>query len=75
METGRQAAAEVVFAAGLMVWALDGLDSAGWSRTLRYNFPAPATRDISWLATHTLHEAEHHLQDLDRGLEVATNPA
>ena len=51
-------------AAMLFAGVLDRLDDAAWSRTVIYNFPAPARRDLRWLATHTQHEVQHHLADV-----------
>jgi len=30
-----------------------------------YNFTTPSERTVVWLGQHTLHEAEHHLLDID----------
>jgi S-DNA-T family DNA segregation ATPase FtsK/SpoIIIE len=30
-----------------------------------YNFPEPSERTVVWLGQHTLHDAEHHLLDIE----------
>ena len=61
-------AAELAAAAEELAVTLEGLDEAGWSRTGIYNWPAPAERDLAWLARHTVHEGLHHLRDVDADL-------
>jgi DinB superfamily len=48
--------------------ALTGRSPRDWARLLVYNFPGPAEHDLAWLGRHTIHECEHHLVDIDRGL-------
>ncbi len=62
-----QVARELSAAAAALAAVLAGLDDAGWARTGVYNYPAPAVRDVDWIARHTLHEVVHHLMDVDRG--------
>ncbi len=62
---------EIAMAAGLIAWALAGLDTTAWARRCIYNFPEPAERSVEWLAQHTLHEGVHHLFDIDRILSSA----
>ena len=59
-------AAQLDVAATLVADAFSHVDRTGWHRECIYNFPAPATRSVSWLGAHTLHEGEHHLADVDR---------
>src|SRR3954468_10887231 len=40
------------------------LDDRSWDRTLIYNYPEPSVRSLRWVAVHTLHEATHHLGDV-----------
>ena len=61
-----QVAAQVNVVAVLVADTFDGIDQTAWRRECIYNFPAPAKRSVAWLAAHTLHEGEHHLQDFDR---------
>lgn len=61
-------AAQLGMVAELVAGAFEGIDDAGWRRECIYNFPAPARRSVGWLATHTVHEGEHHLADIDRVL-------
>lgn len=51
--------------------ALTGRSPEDWARPLIYNFPGPAEHDLAWLGRHTIHECEHHLVDIDRGLAAA----
>lgn len=46
--------------------AFAGLTPSEWERTGIYNWPAPAERSMVWLGRHTVHEGEHHLDDIDR---------
>lgn len=65
---------QVDMAAALAADAFGHVDGAGWRRECVYNFPAPARRSIAWLGAHTLHEGEHHLDDVDRVLAAAGGP-
>lgn len=67
-------AAELRAAAAALTDVLSGLDGAGWARTGIYNYPAPAARDVDWIARHALHELTHHLMDVDRGLGHGLRP-
>ena len=57
-------ARQLVDAAALFTNLLDGLDDAGWARTLVYNYPTVQERTLRWLAVHTLHEVHHHRRDV-----------
>ena len=57
---------EIAMAAELLGRAFEGFDDLQWTRPLVYGFPDPARRDVEWVAHHTLHEAVHHLADIDR---------
>ena len=73
-----QAPAEVadalVGAAGRLAAELEALDADGWRRRAVYNWPEVAERDMAWVATHTLHELEHHLGDMEWVLAAARQP-
>jgi hypothetical protein len=56
--------AQLEMAAELCALVFDRLDDAAWQRRLIYNWPAAADRDLAWLGRHTVHEVEHHLQDV-----------
>ena len=56
---------QIEMAAAMLVWVLDPLDTTEWARTLHYNYPEPADRDLVWVARHTLHELHHHTIDID----------
>lgn len=43
---------------------LGRLDTAGWDRTVVYNYPTRRVRSLRWVAVHTVHEIRHHLQDV-----------
>lgn len=64
--------AHLAMAAELCAMVFEGLDEAGWSRPLVYNWPEPAEGDLAWLGRHTLHEVEHHLQDITQVLSQVT---
>ena len=55
-------------AALMLANVLDRLDAPAWKRELVYPYPEPATRPISWVALHVVHEAHHHLVDIRRQL-------
>ena len=56
-------------ASGLgLVAALDGLTDAQWQRTGVYSYPTEQVRTMEWIARHTIHEARHHLQDIEEQL-------
>jgi S-DNA-T family DNA segregation ATPase FtsK/SpoIIIE len=61
-------ASELEQAASAFASAVTGLSIEEAARTGIYNHPAPAERDLGWLAAHTVHEVRHHLADVDRGL-------
>jgi hypothetical protein len=48
-----------------------GLSDAQLTRTMFYNYPERATRDVEWVVKHTVHEGEHHLLDIGRVLRAA----
>lgn len=50
-------------AASMFVNVLERLGPEDWERTVVYNFPTPTERSLRWVAVHTLHEVEHHLDD------------
>ena len=60
---------ELSFAAGLIGDAFAGLQEDQWSRTCCYNYPVSSERSVLWLGQHTVHEGEHHLMDVTRGLQ------
>ncbi|HUC05243.1 MAG TPA: DinB family protein [Acidimicrobiales bacterium] len=64
-------AVQIVMAARLFVNGLHGLSALQWRRPLMYGYPEPQQRDVEWMAHHTLHEAVHHLGDVDRQLKAA----
>lgn len=57
-------------AAEALARLLDGLQPTEWLRTGIYNYPTTRVRSVEWIARHTVHEARHHLQDVDRQLTV-----
>jgi hypothetical protein len=64
-----QLAEELSFAAVLIGNAFAGLDEDQWARTCIYNYPVSTERSVLWLGQHTVHEGEHHLMDVTRGLQ------
>jgi hypothetical protein len=61
-------ARQLADAALMLANVLDRLDAQAWKRELVYPYPEPATRAISWVALHTVHEAHHHHVDIRRQL-------
>ena len=64
----QEVAAQLATAARLIAQAFEGLDPAQLQRRCIYNFPAPAERPLLWVGQHAVHEGEHHLRDVERGL-------
>jgi len=64
--------AAVVDAAGALAAALQAIDDAGWRRTAIYTYPERAVRSVEWIGTHTVHELEHHSDDVGRDRTVGT---
>jgi hypothetical protein len=64
-------AAELTGAATALARAFAALDAEGWARTGIYNYPRRQERSMAWLGRHTIHEGEHHLLDVDRGLAAS----
>jgi DNA segregation ATPase FtsK/SpoIIIE, S-DNA-T family len=56
---------QLAMAASLFSHAYEALTDEQWERSLRYGYPNPQVRDVEWVGHHTLHEAVHHLQDID----------
>lgn len=67
-----EVAREIAVGAEALAAELDTLGDDGWGRTGLYNYPAKQVRTIEWIARHTLHEAVHHLFDIDR---LVTRPS
>jgi uncharacterized protein (DUF1330 family) len=61
-------ARQLIDAASMFTNVVGRLASADLGRTLIYGYPDRAERPIAWVAVHTLHEAHHHLQDVQRQL-------
>ena len=61
-------AAELEAEASALAGALAALDEAGWARTGIYDHPERRSRTMVWFGRHTVHEGEHHLMDVERGL-------
>ncbi len=63
-----EVAAQLGLAFDLVARALSGRSDEDWQRLLLYNYPEPQEHDLAWLGRHTVHECEHHLRDIERGL-------
>lgn len=61
-------ARQLTDAAQLFANVLDRLGPDDWQRTVGYNWPRPSERSLQWVATHTVHELQHHLLDIRRQL-------
>jgi DNA segregation ATPase FtsK/SpoIIIE, S-DNA-T family len=61
-----QVAREIRDAAEALAATLESLDDGGWTRTGIYNYPERRVRTVEWIGRHTVHEGEHHLQDIER---------
>jgi len=65
-DTADRLAIELDVAAGLLARLVEALDDARLSRPIFYPWPRPETRTLLWVASQALHEAEHHLTDVQR---------
>jgi ketosteroid isomerase-like protein len=61
-------AAEVVMAADLFGRTFDRLTAEQLARPVRYAFPTLGLRTNAWMGQQVVHEVEHHLGDVTRGL-------
>jgi len=64
---------ELIAAVSLFGKVFGHLSAEQLQRSCIYNFPAPRTRDVAWLGSHTVHEATHHLGDVRSVLIRAAN--
>jgi hypothetical protein len=55
---------ELTVAANLFARVFERLSAEQMARPCIYNFPRATERDVEWLGRHTLHEAVHHLGDV-----------
>ena len=69
-----EVAREIGEAAAALAATLESLDNGAWSRAGIYNYPERCVRTVEWIGRHTLHEGEHHLQDIDRVVGLAHLP-
>lgn len=59
-------AVEIPIAAGLLDRTLAVLSDDQLGRRIFYAWPRPVSRPLRWVAAQALHEAEHHLDDVNR---------
>jgi S-DNA-T family DNA segregation ATPase FtsK/SpoIIIE len=59
-----QVVVQLGVAAELAATLFEGLTAEQWVRPLIYNYPAPTSRNLAWLAANTQHEVDHHLGDI-----------
>lgn len=64
-DTPSTLAIEIPVACELMARTVAALNTE-LNRKMRYGWPRPATRSIRWVAAQALHEAEHHLHDMQK---------
>ncbi|MFN8024185.1 MAG: DinB family protein [Acidimicrobiales bacterium] len=63
-DTPTAMALELTAGIGLLAKAVAALDDARLARTLVYGWPREADRSLAWVAAQAMHEAEHHLADV-----------
>ncbi len=61
-------AAQLAMAADLIAQSFGVLDAAQFERRLVYSYPQPTERSVLWLGRNAVHEAHHHLQDVQHVL-------
>jgi hypothetical protein len=64
-------AGEIAAGADALADFLDEFTADDWAHEMRYLYPTPQTQPLSWVAVHTVHEAEHHLLDVGRVARAA----
>jgi len=57
---------EIDVATDLFARTIEALDDSQLARPIFYPWPRPETRTLLWVASQALHEAEHHLTDVQR---------
>jgi hypothetical protein len=67
-ESASQLVEELNVMTRLIADAFSALQADQWSRSCIYHYPTTAKRNLTWLGQHTIHEAEHHLIDIGKGL-------
>lgn len=67
-------ARQVVDAAQMFANVVSRLGPDDWERTVVYNYPTERERSLRWVAVHTVHEVRHHLLDIRRQLDGASQP-
>lgn len=73
LDTPGEVAAELAPAAAMLARLFAAIDPALLSRTVQYGWPAPASRTLVWMGQQAVHEAEHHLDDIQQNLERLSN--
>ena len=68
-----EVANELADAAAALAQTLEALDDGAWQRTGVYNWPTTQVRTVEWIGRHTVHEARHHLWDIERLLAAAAS--
>jgi len=63
-DTADRLSIEIDVAAGLLARLVEALDDTQLARPIFYPWPRPETRTLLWVASQALHEAEHHLADV-----------
>jgi hypothetical protein len=63
-DTPERQAVEIDVAADLLARTIEALTPEQLVRPIFYPWPRPATRNLLWVAAQALHEAEHHLSDV-----------
>jgi hypothetical protein len=59
-------ARQLLDAATMLGNVLARLSEHDWDRTVIYNYPEVRQRSLKWVAVHTVHDAQHHLRDIQR---------
>ena len=61
-------AAELVAVAGMFARLFEAVDPDQLARTVQFGYPTTASRSLLWVAQQAVHEAEHHLADVEENL-------
>ncbi len=64
VESPERQAVEIEVAAHLLARTIEALTAEQLARPIFSSYPRPETRTLLWVAAQALHEAEHHLTDV-----------
>lgn len=67
-DTPAEVATELEAAAAMFARLFEAVEPEQLARTVQFGYPTTASRSLLWVAQQAVHEAEHHLADVDENL-------